>query len=91
MGSSTAVKVALLATCLLVQHALAQRGGGAMVGSGSVSSEESGGGGRGARAGRGSGSSGSSDSGSMAMTLGGKHLIASLPCAGPLAGSGGLQ
>ena len=84
MGSSTAVKVALLATCLLVQHALAQRGGGAMIGSGSGSSEEeTGRGGRGARAGRGSGSSGNADNNNMAMTLGSEtptlssHLLSS--------------
>ena len=72
MGSSTAVKVALLATCLLLQHTLAQRSGGAMVGSGSGSSESAGYG-RGGRAGRGgsSDSSDSSDSNTMAMTLGG--------------------
>ena len=68
MGS-TAVKVALLATCLLLQQTLAQRSGGAMVGSGSGSSE--GVYGRSGRAGRG-GSSDSSDSDTMAMTLGGE-------------------
>ncbi len=81
MGSSTAVKVALLATCLLVQHALAQRGGGSMIGSGSGSSEEEGGrGGRGARAGRGSGSSGNADNNNMAMTLGSEIPAHSFLC-----------
>lgn len=81
MGSSTAVKVALLATCLLVQHALAQRGGGGMVGSGSGSSEEeSGRGGRGARAGRGSGSSDSSSNNNIAMTLGSEIPISPSMC-----------
>ena len=73
MGSSTAVKVALLATCLLIQHAMAQRGGGSMIGSGSGSSDDS----EGTRTGRGRTSRGSSsganaDNNNMAMTLGGK-------------------
>jgi len=78
MGSSTAVKVALLATCLLIQHAMAQRGGGSMIGSGSGSSEES----ETGRSGRGRtsrGSSANADNNNMAMTLGGKPPVIVLP------------
>ena len=77
MGSSSAFGVALLATCLLLQNALAQRGGGSMVGYGSGSSDEATGTGRGrGRAGRGGSSSRDedSDSGSLAGTLGGELL-----------------
>ena len=76
MGSSSAFGVALLATCLLLQNALAQRGGGSMVGYGSGSSDEATGTGRGrGRGGRGGSSSSrdeDSDSGSLAGTLGGE-------------------
>ena len=81
MGSSTAFGVALLATCLLLQNALAQRGGGSMVGYGSGSSEDATGTGRGrGRGGRGGSSSRDedSDSGSLATTLGGE-LLTPLP------------
>lgn len=79
MGSSTAFKVALLATCILMQQALAQRTGGS-VGYGSGSSEDATGTGTGRGRTRGSGSSsGSTDSSnSMAMTLGGECPISIL-------------
>lgn len=82
MGSSTACWVALLATCLFLQNALAQRGGGSMIGYGSGSSDEGTGTGTGrgrGRAGRGGSSSrDGDDSDTMATTLG-SELLTSLP------------